>query len=128
MSQSNDPLEVQLDPDFKKDMDGHYKRVKSREGEVEAGDLVVSVRKVLEDVTNSNPYLGDPFEHGLAGLRRIKVDHSKRMDRPRFRFVYELLPNEGAPGIVYVWGLVPRGEGVGYTQIHARRRPGQETN
>lgn len=122
MTGEKEPLEHTLEPEFSTDLDGHYARIKKTEGEESANAFVTAVHQAFWTVLADNPYLGDSFERELRGLRRIRIDHPDHMGKPRYRLVYELLPDDGAPGLAHFWGVVPRGSAVGYSQIRVRLR------
>jgi len=76
-----------------------------------------------------DPKLGEPLHarigtEAIAEGRRIRFDRPGYRGKPRFRIVYDLLPNEGEPERALVY-IVAEREHV-YTIANARVRSGIE--
>jgi hypothetical protein len=72
-----------------------------------------------------DPWLGDELRERynlrpLADCRRIRFDRPDWEDKPRYRLVYRNEPSDGAPELVRVWSVGPRGRLVGYARAAAR--------
>ena len=91
-------------------------------GEGEA--LALEMARVISEL-QANPYLGDPLERDLSGLRRVRFDTEQYLrdhPLPRFRVVYELLPEDGAPSEALIWAIGPRRFSDVYRRTRQRRR------
>ena len=56
----------------------------------------------------------------LIDRRRIAFDRPDWGAKPRFQLVYRNEPSDGAPGLVRVWAVGPRGRLVAYARAAAR--------
>lgn len=93
---------------------------KSKEGSA----LALEMARVITQL-KMNPYLGDPLERELAGLRRVRFDTEEHLQSdplPRFRLVYELLPEDGAPAKALIWAIGPRKLSAVYRRTRQRRQ------
>jgi hypothetical protein len=76
----------------------------------------------------ANPFLGDLWEGrddpfaSLTGCRRIYFDAEWWSDKPRFRVVYRLFPNEDEPTLARV-GCVGERQGMQVYRETLRRLP-----
>lgn len=109
-------IEVRVRPEARADAAGLAELADGEELALEMARLVLELER--------NPYAGDSLERELAPLRRIRFDtvtYVSGGDLPRFQWVYELRPSDGAPGEALVWAIGPRSGEVVYRKARARR-------
>jgi hypothetical protein len=72
----------------------------------------------------SHPYRGRSLRGALGDCRKLYFDHPDVQERPRYRIVYRLVPNEAGPTEIDVICIGERANLAAYDQ--ARERLGRD--